>query len=532
MRRLGPIILMVLLGGCGSPGSVYFDIEAPSYAPLDPITDQVSEYAIKRFDGTLVGVASVNASSPTEIALGPLMQIPQPEDLVLNVLSGSDLLGMARIRDVTILNGVQADYVAAVRKPLITIGSALPIEQTPVKLLEGEQILDPNTGDDLSGAMDGPKLPMGTQATAATWDGRFLLAANATGMTLLDTGSGKLVGVVPLPFAPARLEVGARDSAVAALDPAGGVLLFTDVPGLEADPSHATGNRIPISGALRTLTFAPDGKSVYVLSGGDVDACSPTAAAPAPNAITAIGIDGTNQGTWTLPGFVADLTVDATGNRLVLAGATDNQIETLSVQAPFGAAKPDKLAAAICPSAVRVANGEVFAVTNEKAPIAVYTNAFILLHVPLAGGTVSKVPFGGPEYTSVDTSSKGTPDGDTNLNFVLTPASLVAYEMAITPDGSRLVFAIRARYHEKAAPLTVLQAACTADLDIAEYGVYLLDTRTGQSTYTRRSQLVSGTNGEATCIDCPLPPGPDITFNCMSKPGDRAAGLAAVFGGP
>src|SRR6185503_11022390 len=111
----------------------------------------------------------------------------------------------------------------------------------------------------------------------------------------------QLVGVTPLPFAPARLEVGARDSAVAALDPAGGVILFTDVPGLEADPS----------GAQRTLTFAPDGKSVYVLSGGGVDPCSPTAAAPAPNAITALGIDGSTLGTWTLPGFVADLTVDA-----------------------------------------------------------------------------------------------------------------------------------------------------------------------------------------------------------------------------
>src|SRR6185503_965951 len=133
--------------------------------------------------------------------------------------------------------GVQADYTADVRKPLITIGSALPVEQIPGNLLEPGRILDPNTENDLAGQLGGPRLPLGTEAVAATWDGRFLLAANATGMSVIDTGSGQLVGVTPLPFAPARLEVGARDSAVAALDPAGGVILFTDVPGLEADPS-------------------------------------------------------------------------------------------------------------------------------------------------------------------------------------------------------------------------------------------------------------------------------------------------------
>src|SRR5436305_10112678 len=122
--RIGPTLMAVLaLAGCGNKGSVTFTIRPPALTSLNPITDQVSEYALKRFDGTLVGVASEAPGSPDSLALGPLAQQTMPADLVMTVLSGSQLLGMARIKDVVIQNGVRKDYGVDVRKALITIGS-------------------------------------------------------------------------------------------------------------------------------------------------------------------------------------------------------------------------------------------------------------------------------------------------------------------------------------------------------------------------------------------------------------------------
>ena len=197
--------------GCGSQGAVTIDIVAPTYAPLNPITDRVSEYSVKRLDGVVLGVVSVGGSSPSLLALGAVAQDAAPVDLELSVLSGSELLGMARIRDVTFQNGMTEDYTAQVRKPILTVGSATPDEDTTGQLAPG-QILDPTTSADMANPKvpdsNAPSLPAGTAAAAGTWDGQFLLAASATGITVIDTGSGKTVGVAPLGFTATRVTVG------------------------------------------------------------------------------------------------------------------------------------------------------------------------------------------------------------------------------------------------------------------------------------------------------------------------------------
>src|SRR5262249_46491213 len=114
MSRVLPWILTLgaLALGCGSRGAVTVIISPPSNSALNPITDRVSEYALERMDGTVLAVASENPTSPDTLPLGALETLPAPVDLVLKVLSGADLLGMARIRDVAILRGVQNQYVA------------------------------------------------------------------------------------------------------------------------------------------------------------------------------------------------------------------------------------------------------------------------------------------------------------------------------------------------------------------------------------------------------------------------------------
>jgi hypothetical protein len=132
-------------------------------------------------------------------------------------------------------------------------------------------------------------------------------------------------------------------------------------------------------------------------------------------------------------------------------------------------------------------------------------------------------------YDRIDIGGAPTPDGDTTLKFSVTPSTVVAQEMAITPDGSLLIFGVRARYHEANAPLKVLDAPCTANFDVAEYGVYTLDTRTGRSAYRMRSQNMAAPGSSPACVHCPTSI-EDIDFGCDSQPGDRAAGISVIFG--
>jgi hypothetical protein len=128
----------------------------------------------------------------------------------------------------------------------------------------------------------------------------------------------------------------------------------------------------------------------------------------------------------------------------------------------------------------------------------------------------------------------GTPSGNTSLRFQFLPASIVSQDMAITPDGARLILATRARYHEKMSKLTIFTNNCVADFDIVEYGVYSVDTRTGRSFYTSRSQLVSPADATGTlsdCIVCNSPIAGPIPLPCKSTKGDRGAGISAIFGG-
>jgi hypothetical protein len=392
------------------------------------------------------------------------------------------------------------------------------------------QILDASSFADLATLPGGPRLPTRTTAAASTWDGRFLLAAGMGGLSVVDTGTGKTVGVAALNFEAARVVVGARDSAVAVLDPNGAVMLYTDVAALVTNPATASVKRVDLTVAQRTAVFSPDGKTLYVLGGPPADPCSPTAAVPAANTLTALGIDGTMLGEWAFSGFVADLAVDATSGRFMLSEVVGDRVGALALDAPFGQATTTKITDAECPSALRLAGSELFVVTNRRS-MDFDPPAFEMLHVTLKTGQVTKLYLSSPIYNLVDVPDMPTPGGTTSLGFRFTPVSLVAQDMALTPDGTRAVFSIRARYQEMNSQLTVFTNPCRATYEIVEYGVYDMDTRSGQSTYRPGAQVIgASTGGRATCITCQTIGGP-LPFTCLSSPGDRPAGLATVFGG-
>jgi hypothetical protein len=527
MRAACAIVLM--LCGCGSRGAVTFTVREPVYGPLNPISDLVTEYSIKRMDGSLLAVASQTAESAERLPLGPLASSTAPFDLQVSVLSGSNLLGLARLKDVSIQPAVQREYVVEVRKPLITIGSDLPALDTQIAApLRPGQIIDPLNGQDLAKMADGPRLPPRTTAASATWDGRYLLAAGDRGLNVIDTGSGKTIGSTPLPFFGAtRIIVGVRDSAVAVMDPTGSLQIYRDVSALTAFPDDAESVNVDLGGPVRTAAFSPDGKHIYALTGKQDDPCSPTSAIPAANALLAVGIDGTMEGTWTFDDFISDIAIDASDGRVIVADVNANRVATFDSRSDFGTVTPTKLVDATCPTAVRTAAGDVVVVTNEK-DTTVKPAKFVVQRVSLRTGAATKLPLESPIYENVVLPDMPTPN--TRLSFQFTPVSLVAYQMAITPDATRAVFATRARYRESNASLTVFLNPCKATYEVTEFGVYELDLRTGQATYTSRSQWVAGAGNRFDCIICDVGIG-TLPFTCESTAGDRAAGISTVFGG-
>jgi hypothetical protein len=540
MHWLRVCAIALVASGCGDRGAVTFSLKVPANALFNPVAqpELVTEYDVRTASGTVIGIASAVQGSAQNggglLPLGALMTTTEPQDVFVTALSGGNLVGEARIRDVVVKGGARATYDAELRKPLVFVGSAIPAESDPGNKTARVQILDPNASSDLAKTgSQPPNVAGGMTAGAVSWDGRFLFAANGAQLAVFDTGLGTNVGsTLTLPFSPTRLAVAPRDRALVALDPGSGsgsdgaIAIAVDVGKLAQDPAGAQVKTVRLPGQIgRAVAFARDGNTAFVLTGGAIaDPCSP-GAMPAANAIVALGLDGTNIGTFTLPGFASDLTVDPATGLLVLTDATRGQIATLDLSnAMPGNVTPARVLAGLtCPSAVRVVNGVAFVVTSDRD--ANQANAFMLQRVNLGNQQATALPFAGPTYSIPIVSSPSQDGNIQTLGLQVRPGSIEAYELAITPDGARAEFATRAHYKETATQFTVSTQQCMATFDIVEYGLYAVDIRTGNASYAMRSQeVVVGQNG---CITCSLQPGVVV---CQPAPGDRPAGLTAAFG--
>ncbi|HEX9102003.1 MAG TPA: hypothetical protein VF997_07365, partial [Polyangia bacterium] len=134
MRRLHLLVAALVVTGCGDRGSVTFNLTAPQSPLFNPVAqpELVTEYDIRTASGSVIGITSAVQSSGSStnvlLPLGALMPAGAPEDVYVTALSGGNLLGMARIKDVTIKAGKKVTYEAPLRKPLVFVGAALPAE--------------------------------------------------------------------------------------------------------------------------------------------------------------------------------------------------------------------------------------------------------------------------------------------------------------------------------------------------------------------------------------------------------------------
>lgn len=539
--------MLLCLAGCGSRGAVSFTIRAPSVTALNPFADaRLSEYLLKSYDGHVLAAASPGTSDGP-LALGPLPASDAPIDVEMSVLGGTDLLGMARIRNVAIKPGVESTYYADVRKPFVFVGSALPDEFDQMNHVQSSQVIDPATAMDVAAklAAGAPpvRLPQAVGAATATSDGRFLLcgharanAGGAPGLTVVDTGSAQPVGELSLGFAPFRVVAAPRDVAVALLDPtppSGALLLVGDVAGLTTQPSAVQPLTVPLKGDTpRNAVFSADGSLLYVLDGNSAD-LDPCGAQPAPgaNSVWQFDAQGRALGQWKLPGFAADLALDESSGDVLVSLPLMGAVGAIPAGTPPGSVTPRMvLTNTTCPSALHATGGELFVITAEPGSGADAT--FRLKRVPLAGGTPDNFDFPQPQYRA-QVNESDSRDGKVAFDLTVRPKFFHAYDLAVAPDASRLVFATRAHYSEDASQNFMLVAGlnCRPTLQIVEYGVYALDARTGAASYQMRSQIVTSPAATAPCISC------DnglfsISFGCPPTPGDRPAGVAAVFGTP
>jgi len=538
-----PIVLGCAIG-CGNRGSVTFTVHAPALKLLDPLADpHISEFRVEAADGTLVGAVTEMAGA-TDLPLGPLTSRSAPVDVTLDVLDGTELVGMARVRDVVVKPAVQNEYSAELRKPFAFIGSRLPDETLPMNRLGATQLIDPSTSLDVAPALQSTgapaTLPLGVAAAQASSDGRWLLAATSGGGTLpsslqiVDTATAQTVGMLPLTFTAARVVVAPRDTAIAVVaDSAPGgtgvVELFGDVADFVAG-AH-TPVRIEVrSGPVRQAVFSSDGQQLLLLT-GDPHALDPCGKAPAgANQVLAYNLDGSLAQRWSLPSWAADLAVDVASGALVVSLPNTNQVVLLKVDGASLTTHP-LITDAICPTALEVENGQVYVVTATPDPQAVDAS-FQLRRIGVDGSSPKSIAFPQPVYQAAVNESDPR-DGKIQFDLKVMPKFFTGYEIAVAPDGSRVQFATRTHYVETPDQIfNLIQGfVCQPSFDIVEYGVYSLDTRTQTSSYRSRARIVTAPSSTQPCIHC-TNNFFNVDFGCPSVAGDRPAGLATLFGRP
>jgi hypothetical protein len=436
---------------------------------------------------------------------------------------------MARLSNVRISGGVHASYPVELRKPLIFVGSAQPPGGSATTTV---QIIDPISAVDLSkAAVNPPSVAGGMTAGAITWDGQYLLAAQGSQLAFWDTGTGtNLTATTALPFTPVRMAAAPRGQVMVALDSGNGsdsnVAIFQTAK-LISSPSTATPTIVPFRGTtVRAVGFPADGTSIYVLTGGgSIDPCSSTTTSS--SSIVVLDLNGQILATLALPNFMSDFTVDPASGRLILADSGAHQISYIVPAQRSGPVTPTKLLGGLtCPSAVRVNNGIAFVVTADRAA---NSDAFLMQRLNLkTNQPLSPISFLSPQALI---GLVGTPSPDGNIgtpNLAIRPVSIWAYDVTITPDGSRAEFVTSAHYLEQSAPFTLGLLECQANMDITEFGLYSLDLNTGNSSYEMHSQLVQSRPPQNCNLSCSVNGIPQQPILCQSSPGDMPT-LAAAF---
>jgi hypothetical protein len=543
------VALAVLsLGGCQGRGRVGFIVDQPQNALLNPFRERITDYSLKRADGSVVAVVSEQSGRTSDLLLGALPLSEAPVDLELLVSAGPLQVGQARMKDVVFQSKGESTYTAAVRKPLLVIGgSRAPEGDGP---LEPAQWIDTVSQRDLvydsMGSASPLTLPSGVTASAFSWDGRFLFAATGQGLHVIDTGTGREVGVATLGFDASRIAVAARDTSVAVLsaDPSLPMAaIFRDVAALANSPATAVSVMLTLPmQSPRRLVYSKDGGRLFILDGGQLaDPCSAQVKPQANRIVVIDALGGGSIGEWQLPGFVSDFALDPESGALVLSDSTRGQVLLLDEQTEPGPVQPRSLGPVVCPSAIGVARGAALVVTSEFDP-EFGDGSFVLAKVPLTsdgtGNAIEQLPFSAPRY-AVTLADPDKPNPRISPDIVFLPVGLVATELALSPDGERAVLATRTLYRETNSKFAVLDYSCTADYDVVEYGTFLVDTGSGNSSYSMRSQWVtrakrvpiSSNVAEQYCALCATSFLDELYVLCSNEVGDRATGLSASFGG-
>lgn len=448
-------------GACDSgSGTVHLQLDMPSEATLSPLDARLANLTmVVEGEGVAPSIQTVAVGAPgVPIALG---EVPLASGLRVSLIAssaGGRLIGFGRgVETLDASTGDDTSVVVRMRRPFAYVAG-----QT--RLTAFDTTLEPQTAytTELQAVVSAPR------AVAVTPDGADLVTVDGGQLVLVATADHATVrGRAPVGINATDIAFSPDGRMAVVAHPAG--LSIVDVEAMRA--GETTPAEVAIAGVDRV---AVSNTAAYALvNAWDDNGCA------SPSSVVRVPLDAPQpEAPLLATSVVADVAMEPRSGTLLVALPCENKIGVVD-----GSGAVSQSFDVPGATMVAVASGRIFAVGRGQSA----TGAFLVLSsVGVDGSAAAQVnlPVTQERALSEDFDMSGQA-----AEMRINADGVRAVDLAVLPDGSRVVLLVRASYHsDKSGGEFFPFDSIIPAIDIVTHEYLLLDAGTGAALQRMRTR--------------------------------------------